>query len=145
MDRTHTVLIVDDSAEDRFLLKRYLKKTNLSLVILESLNGQEAIDLLVQPLDELREEFPDINEPVTIFLDINMPIMDGWEFLTEMNKREDEITLKRTVIVMYSTSDAEYEKQKAKEFPAVVDYIVKGETTAESLRLAILSAFSSFN
>lgn len=145
MDRTHTVLIVDDCAEDRFLLKRYLKKTNLSLVILESLNGQEAIDLLVQPMDELREEFPDINEPVTIFLDINMPIMDGWEFLTEMNKREDEITLKRTVIVMYSTSDAEYEKQKAKEFPAVVDYIVKGETTAENLRLAILAAFSSFN
>ncbi|MFK7861818.1 MAG: response regulator [Granulosicoccus sp.] len=137
-DRTHTVAIVDDSREDRYLLKRFLKKTELSLVILEAGNGQEAIDLLVKPREELQALHPDINEPVTIFLDINMPVMNGWEFLSELEKRHEDIVLKRTVIIMYSTSDAAYEKEKAKQFSTVANYIVKGETTPQGLRQTIL-------
>lgn len=143
-DRTHTVLIVDDSAEDRYLLKRYLKKTELPLVVLEAVNGQEAIDLLISPLDKLQEKHPEISEPITLFLDINMPIMNGWEFLEELEKCQDEVVLKGMIIVMYSTSDADYEKEKAKQFPAVVSYIVKGETTPEDLRHAILTSLSDF-
>ncbi|MFK8083949.1 MAG: response regulator [Granulosicoccus sp.] len=136
--RTHTVFIVDDSKEDRYLLKRFLKKTDLPLVVLEACNGQEAIDLLLQPIEQLQQAHPGINQPVTLFLDINMPVMNGWEFLAELERLHDEITLKRTIIVMYSTSDAEYEKEKAEQFPAIVNYIVKGETTPESLRKTIM-------
>ncbi|MFK7995209.1 MAG: response regulator [Granulosicoccus sp.] len=139
-DRTHTVLIVDDSKEDRYLLQRYLKKTNLSLVVLEASNGQDAIDFFITPRDELLAQHPDIQEPLVVFLDINMPIMTGWEFLSELEQRQDELALKHSIVVMYSTSDADYEKERAGKFSAVSRYIVKSETTPETLKQVILDS-----
>ena len=142
-ERVYTVLIVDDNAEDRYLLKRYLKKTDLSLVILEAENGQEGIDLLCSPLDALQEAYPGIRAPVVLFLDINMPIMNGWEFVEELSERESQIELKPTVVMMYSTSDADDEKQKATTYSSVASYIVKGESNPEVLRKAITDVIST--
>ena len=134
------MLIVDDNAEDRYLLKRYLQKTDLSLVVLEASNGQEGIDLLCTPLNTLAQTHPELTPPVALFLDINMPIMNGWEFVEELDARESEIELKPTVVMMYSTSDAEDEIRKASNYPAVAGYIVKGESTPDLLKKAIIDA-----
>lgn len=138
-ERVYTVLIVDDSDDDRFILKRYLGKTGLSLVVLEAVGGREALDVLTTPLAVLQVANPDISFPVTLFLDINMPLMNGWEFVEELGKRDDEVQLKPNVVIMYSTSDTDLEKKKAKSYKAIANYLVKGESTPENLRETILS------
>jgi len=139
METVYTVLIIDDNFEDRFILKRYLQKTKLSLVVLEAESGPEGIDLLTTPVDELESRYPGIHAPVILFLDINMPLMNGWEFVEELDRRREDIRLNPMVVLMYSTSDADYEKKKASEYETVSNYIVKGESTPESLKHAILT------
>jgi len=73
-----------------------------------------------------------------------MPIMNGWEFVEELEARQDEIHLKPTVVLMYSTSDADEDKHKTEDYKAVAGYIVKGESSPEVLQQAILNACTSF-
>lgn len=138
MSSPYTVMIVDDSFEDRFLLKRLLIKTGLSLVTLEVINGVEGIELLTTPVADLEIQFPGIQAPITLFLDINMPLMNGWEFIEELERRNHDIVLNPTVVLMYSTSDSDTDKARSAESKAVNSYIVKGESTPESLKEAIL-------
>lgn len=140
---TYTVLIVDDNAEDRYLLKRFLSKTDLPLVVLEAASGREGIDLLCTPLAKMQQDYPGLKTPIALFLDINMPIMNGWEFVEELESRDDEIELKPTVVMMYSTSDADEEKRKASNYQAVAGYIVKGESSPDVLRQAIIKVRAS--
>lgn len=139
MDSTYTVMIVDDNAEDRFLLTRFLQKTELSLVILKVSSGIEGLELLTTSVDVLQERYPGISAPVTLFLDINMPLMNGWEFVEELERLRASIQLNPTIVMMYSTSDDEQDKNKAQEYETVANYIVKGESTADTLKAAILA------
>jgi len=139
MASTYTVMIVDDNSDDRYILKRYLHKTGLSLVILEVASGQEGIDLLMTSIDELEAQHKGISAPVTLFLDINMPLMNGWEFVEELDRQRNNIQLKPMVVLMYSTSSDEHDKVKASEYETVANYIVKGESKPETLREAILA------
>lgn len=132
-------MIVDDSSDDRYLLKRYLQKTGLSLVILETDNGSEGIDTLLKSREELESQYPGIRAPVTLFLDINMPVMNGWEFLEELERQRDEIELKPTVVLMYSTSGSSHDKTKSTNYDAVENYIVKGDLTIEDLKQNIIA------
>lgn len=142
MEDTYSVLIVDDNDEDRYLLRRLLKKTKLSLEILEAGGGRQGIDILTTPYDSLKPGYPDIRSPVSLFLDINMPEMNGWEFLEELERQQDSVQLNPTVVMMYSSSDDKYDKNKAKQFSAVSSYIVKGESKPEHFREVILSVNS---
>lgn len=139
MSNSYTVMIVDDSPEDRYLLKRYLKKTELSLVVMEAAGGIEALETLKKPASQLETEYPGISAPITIFLDINMPLMNGWEFIEALDAHKETIELRPTVVLMYSTSDDDADKQRAAKYNSVSSYIVKGESTPESLKQAILS------
>jgi len=139
MNEQYTVMIVNDNSEDRYMLKRYLSKTKLSLVTMEVSGGPEGIELLTTPLHELESRYPGINAPVTLFLDINMPLMNGWEFVEELEIRRHQIALNPMVVLMYSSSESAYDINKSKEYKAVANYIVKGKTSPESLKQAILS------
>jgi len=143
-EEVYSLLIVDDSYEDRYLLKRMLSKVDLQLLVLEADGGQSAIDLITTPIAELENTYPGIRAPLALFLDINMPGMNGWDFLEQLGKSEDALQLKPTVVVMYSTSDAVDEMSKAKTYPQVVDYIVKGDQTPEMIKQAILACTSEY-
>ncbi|BAV08046.1 response regulator [Filimonas lacunae] len=65
-------------------------------------NGQEAMDYLQDLAKKQESEMPDI-----IFLDINMPVMNGWEFLEQFNKVEALFTKQPSVYVLSSTVDPE--------------------------------------
>lgn len=138
-EHPYSVLIVDDSDLDRHILVRFLKKTDLSLVILEASGGEEALDLLTSPRDQIEARYPGVSGPVTLFLDINMPIMNGWEFLETLETKQDEIKIKPAIVLMHSTSNTGWEKQKAFGFELVADYVVKGEYTPEQLKTSILA------
>ncbi len=135
----YSILIIDDNEVDRYLLKRMLKNTNLDIVTFEKSNGAKALDFLrdYEKNSKLHlDDFP----PLLFFLDINMPIMNGWEFLAEFVKLRKTTNLNSATIVMLSSSNSEAEYAKAKQFDFVSDYIVKGQHTTDDLVNAIIAA-----
>ncbi len=67
----NTILLVDDYDADTFLYKRVIRSSGAAEQVEVARNGQEALDYLA------RAEQP----PELILLDINMPVMNGWQFL----------------------------------------------------------------
>jgi len=105
------VLIVEDSEPDQFLAMRIIQSYNESIDILQAYDGQEALELLSG-----LEEQPDI-----IFLDINMPVMDGHEFLKEFNKRE----IQRNNVVILTSSEDERDIKRTQGYDCVKRYLTK--------------------
>lgn len=92
MDRPFTILIVDDSAMMRAMLKRVVRLAADNIQIAEAANGRDALGVMeAQPID-------------AVFTDINMPVMSGVELLREMTARGwSQI---RRVVVSTDGSDA---------------------------------------
>jgi len=83
------------------------------------LNGKFAIDQLVEIQKKDMDKLPDY-----IFLDINMPIMNGWEFLDEY-KRLNIDPLGKIKIFIISSSVFSNDINKAKSYPVVKSFISK--------------------
>ena len=103
------VLIAEDSSVIQNLAKKILEFQNFEIHAVK--NGQ-------QVLDELAKADFDI-----ILLDINMPVMDGWEFMEEMKDINSKINKKITIYIV-SSSIAPEDKTKSKTFE-IFDYISK--------------------
>jgi len=83
-------------------------------------NGLEALEYFKIILTNMSEEkLPDI-----IFLDLNMPVMDGWEFLGEFIKIKNQFDKKITLYVVSSSIDPR-DLERAKSFNLVTDYLIK--------------------
>lgn len=97
---SNTVLIVDDERGIRKFVSRSIRKNDKSMVVVEASNGQEALD----KLQEIREQYS--RDPVFIVTDLNMPVMDGWEFIAQLKKDYERQGLPQgiPVIVLSSTS-----------------------------------------
>lgn len=137
-----SVLIVDDRETDRYLLKRGLKAVNYNGHIFESSNGKAALEFL-KDYENMHAEYGDDFPPTAIFLDINMPIMGGFEFLEafhRLQQEDDHVSQYKTVIlIMFSSSRRHDEIEKAYSFPPVKHYLVKGEYSLDELKDAIAS------
>lgn len=97
MRKLKSILLVDDDPSTNFLHELILKDAACADHFKFVLNGREAIGYLQQQY-ETSGVLPEI-----IFLDINMPIMNGWEFLEEFKLLAPEIQ-KAVVVVMLTTS-----------------------------------------
>lgn len=95
--RIDSVLLVEDDRITNFLNERLLKKLNISEGIKIAYNGEEALKYIAA-LQNDGKDLPDI-----IFLDINMPVMDGFQFLQKYNEIAP-IQGKNSIVVMLSTS-----------------------------------------
>lgn len=99
--KLNCILLIDDDPATNFLHKLILDQMQITDHIEIAYNGQEAMDYLThQPDGEDPERKPD---PDLIFLDINMPVMDGWEFL-DAYQETFEGKRKAIVICMLSTA-----------------------------------------
>ena len=109
------ILIIDDNQDDNFYNTREIKK---ELPCSDVIIMETAIEAL-KFLKSVPETFPDL-----IFLDINMPAMNGWEFLEEYITLENDLP-KSITIIMLSTSDNMSDIERAKSNRLVHDYVVK--------------------
>jgi CheY-like chemotaxis protein len=110
-------MLIDDNPNDNFFHQRVLSKFDKSIHVQVNEDAVSALEQLKEPGDAGTK--PDI-----IFLDINMPIMNGWEFLEEYKKLvpEKQIDL---IIIMLTTSDNPADIVKVKEYNFVSDFRTK--------------------
>lgn len=127
-----TVLIVDDSEVDRYLLSRDLVKTHFEITLYEQQNGEDALEYLTDHVEEDRRP-PEEFQPNVIFLDVNMPRMDGHEFLEEYQQLKLNHVYSKTKIIMISSSKRQEDIDRIHAYEFVSDYLIKGEYTNEML------------
>ncbi|MGZ3901665.1 MAG: response regulator [Bacteroidia bacterium] len=112
------IVICDDDIDDHFLLKSALKSTQLNCEIISVYNGLQLMDLLLR-----RRAYKEIPSPKSdiIFLDLNMPLLNGFGVLKEM---KDNYELNNIPVYVLSTSSLADDKRKA-IFLGAVNYITK--------------------
>jgi len=103
---------------DNFFHEREIKKTNSATIVIEKNTGLAALEYL-KSKKENKDMLPDL-----IFLDINMPGMNGWDFLREYEQLDKELQ-SRAIIIMLTTSDNDDDIARTKAWSFVSDYITK--------------------
>jgi CheY-like chemotaxis protein len=117
------ILLVDDDETTNFVNQRTLRRTNVVREIKVFNNGEKALDYLKAaacgPDDKGMEKCPDL-----IFLDIKMPVMDGFEFLDEYKKLGFD-KLVPTKIMMLSSSASFYDLKRLEKYEEVKQHFSK--------------------
>ncbi len=113
------VFIVDDDKIFHFIIRKLLAKQNPNVELVFFENGFDAIQRLRNKIGT-GESFPDI-----ILLDINMPVLDGWQFLDEFRVIKPQIN-RIPEIYLVSSSDNIADRDRARDYcEEVVDYYLK--------------------
>jgi CheY-like chemotaxis protein len=113
-----TIWVVDDDPIYQIIVNKIIKKSELFLSVSSFKNGKDAIDALKKTIEK-EEILPNI-----ILLDINMPIMDGWEFMEEVVVLKSQIS-EPIQIYIVSSSIALEDKNKAKNYSEIIAYLSK--------------------
>lgn len=108
------VFIVDDDKMITLVHKKMILKSNFHADPMSFPNGKEALDYI------LHNNVSD--KTYCILLDINMPVMNGWEFLDAINLHKIE---SRILVFMITSSVDNADKEKAKTYPDVIDFLEK--------------------
>lgn len=98
MKTTKPVLLVEDDTVDAMTVKRAFKEINVVNPLVRAENGEEAIDYLRNPAND---------RPCIILLDLNMPVMNGIEFLRVIKADEQ---LRRLPVIVLTTSEEQQDK-----------------------------------
>jgi len=107
------ICIIDDDPIYQFLINKIIDRSDAGHDVLFFKNGKEAIDYFMLDLEN--------NLPEIILLDLEMPVMDGWDFLKEIGKLHTE----NTDIYIVSSSISNEDKEKAKQFPKIKGHFSK--------------------
>jgi CheY-like chemotaxis protein len=114
-EKLHCVLLVDDDENCNYFHKRLLTKMDVVDEIAVASDGKEAIDFLTSHTNNGHPQ------PAIIFLDINMPVMNGWEFLEHYeNLRDDQKA--QIVLVLLTTSLNPDDREKALNHQYIDDF-----------------------
>ncbi|WP_339754230.1 response regulator [uncultured Winogradskyella sp.] len=122
MKKIESIMLIDDNKIDLFINRKIIEKYNSDLPVNIFPNANLALNHLKR--FEINNSDPSIKKPDVIFLDINMPEMDGFQFLDEFDKLTF-IEKKPIEIYMLSSSASHNDIEKAKNNTKCKDYIVK--------------------
>jgi CheY-like chemotaxis protein len=113
-----SILLIDDDPIFVYLTRRIIASTNCPCAINEFTDGELALDYL-REMSEQRDLLPDV-----IFLDLSMPVMDGWEFLKEYALLKPNIK-KEISLYIVSSSISPQEVERSKSYTVVADFLIK--------------------
>ncbi|WP_429382210.1 response regulator [Mucilaginibacter sp. UYCu711] len=112
-----TAWIIDDDEIYKYGFRKYVTIKKFCPNILEFANGEEAISYLKSPINQA-------NLPDIIFLDIDMPVMDGWGFVDAFSDLKSRLDKQITLLMV--TSSLNYaDIVRARRCPEITEYIVK--------------------
>jgi CheY-like chemotaxis protein len=111
--KLNCVLLIDDDEPTNFLNRIIIESSGCAEEIKTAQSGREALEYLMQTNSDQTFPCPDL-----IFLDINMPAMNGWEFL-ERYRQLDSERKGKVMIVMLTTSLFPEDKLRSKEIPEI--------------------------
>lgn len=117
----NTVLSIEDDNVTQMLNRIQLNKNKFCNTIIEAYNGKEAIDFF-KKLDN--EEITIESFPEIIFLDLNMPVMDGWDFFDTFKKVFAHFE-EKTKIFILSSSINPSDLERAKNEKSIVAFLAK--------------------
>jgi CheY-like chemotaxis protein len=117
------ILCVDDDPITLMLCKKVISKKLFSNEIITAQNGEKALNYFDEIKKSTAEAMPH-KLPQLIFLDLNMPVMGGWEFLECFSSFEYSTFNGIKVVLLSSTIDPE-DFEKAKKYPMVIDFLSK--------------------
>lgn len=125
MSALKSVLVIDDSPTDVFIVQKFLERILGEFELDSKTNGLEALNFFRSERELKSDENPKFKYQL-ILLDINMPRMNGFEFMDQFEKEfgEDDF-FKDAVIVVCSSSQNESDLKNAFERERINDFIIK--------------------
>lgn len=123
MSKYHSVMLIDDNEIDNLINQKMVEAARLSDYIYTHTGAKSAIEFL-KNIEQLEKNIVESVLPDVIFLDIDMPLMDGFQFLEEFNKLKDS-TIKKCKIIMLTSSINPQDVSKSKKYEAVKKYLNK--------------------
>ncbi len=124
MRKFNTACIIEDNLASIFWMRELMDEVGFAEKILIYKNGKEALDQLTLLITQ-ESSVPDI-----IFLDLNMPVMDGWDFLEAFTKIQPP---KKIIIYILTSSVDPADTTRAKKYEQLSGYLIK-PITEQSLR-----------
>jgi CheY-like chemotaxis protein len=122
------ILVIDDDELTAEIVERRLRDTLLQHRVIAACDGQDALDVLKGKSDRR------VRSPYIILLDLNMPRMNGFEFLEALRA---DAELRDSVVFVLSTSDADADRSRAYH-ELVAGYMVKSAVGPQFSKLAKL-------
>lgn len=114
------IMLIDDEKMDQMMYRRVLKRSGLASVVDGFPTAMEALEYLRNPANDR----PDI-----IFLDINMPRMDGFQFL-DVAISEFGTDFTKAIVIMLTTSLNRADKERAEQYDVVKEFVNKPLSSA---------------
>lgn len=126
------ILLIDDDQIVLLVQRKLLERCSFGNEILSYRGGEAALKYLAEASN---------NNHFLILLDINMPRMNGWQFLSKLSQLE---IVEKTSVIMVTSSIDKYDKEAAEEYSCVVDFIEKPITIDNCTRIRSISALKDF-
>jgi CheY-like chemotaxis protein len=136
MKMLEKILCVDDDQITLMLCKKVIEKVSFAKEIITAQNGEEALEYFKNMISEIKNDNT-IDYPKLVLLDLNMPVMDGWEFLDAYVENNFQEVFTTKFIVLSSTIDPN-DVNKSKTYSMVIDFLSKPITKEMLENLKIL-------
>ncbi|WP_116770858.1 response regulator [Maribacter litoralis] len=118
MNTKPNILLVDDDELYLYLMEKTIHQLSKELVVSTFTDGEQAVEYIAECTKQ------NLDLPEVIFLDINMPFLDGWGFLNEFKKLKPKI-INNINIYMVSSSMRNSDIKRASNFEELTGYVVK--------------------